>query len=59
MMYAVEAARIDTHECAETAWFDTLAEATAYAETLADQGEWYISIIETTGEPGAEGKIIY
>ena len=58
MMYAVEAARIDTHECAETAWFETIEEAEAYAQELVDR-EWHVTIIETTGEPGNEGKIIY
>lgn len=57
MIYAVEAARIDTHECAETAWFETLEIVEAYVRALNDL-EWFITIIEMPGEQGDEHKTI-
>lgn len=58
MMYAVEAIRKDTHERAETAYFDTPKKAFAYAEEVSKEGKWIIEVYATTGESGDAGKRI-
>ena len=58
MMYAVETIRKDTHERAETAYFDTLKKAFEYAEEVHKEGEWLIEVYATTGDSGDAGKRI-
>lgn len=60
MMYALDIYRYENNSVGElvhTEFFDTLDEAVATAELL-NADDVRMTIVESTGEPGDEGKVV-